>query len=340
MKKFILVFVLFGIIPFACRKSDDLIPPLPNEEVENLPIRISFLKSKLDENSNNHFIAYLLAKDYLKQGNISKSLIYIRKAIAIEPKKKYLIVLSECFYKKGLYLDAFDVLNQLNINDLSDMEFSLKAIDIFLHAKNFEKANELIDSKLAQDSLNADLLYKKSEIKLQAKDTLASILFCKKSIEIDSTFKPALNQLVYLNFKIKSYDLVIQYATKSLILDSTDIEMYLTKAKAMEFLNQKEKSVALFEKILTIDSTNLDELHGTANYLLQNKKYVDAFKLFKKVELYEPNSPNLSFNLATALHYSGSKVQALDYYLKVDSSSKNFKNAEYMIKKIKQRRKE
>lgn len=333
--KIVLFFLI--LVQLSCKKTNDKIPPLPKDSESTLPIRIKYLKNKLEENPNNDFIFYLLAKDYLKQGKIDEALLQIRKAIAIQSKKKYLITLSECFYKKSQYLDAFDVLNQLDINDLSDMEFTSKAIDIFLQAKNFDKAKELINNKLAKDSLNADLLFKKAEIYLVAKDTNAAILYCEKSIKVDSSFKPAIDKLSVLFYQNKAYVKAINIASKSLILDSNSIETNYIKANSLFLLGEKDKSMLYFSKILFQDSTNIEALQQLADYKLAKKNHRTAYFLYKKLESLQPNSKNLDYNLATTLLYSGRHQEALAYYLKVDSTSKFNKNTGFMIKKIKQK---
>lgn len=329
-------FIFFINLLLSCKKTDN-IPDLPKENSLNLPLRIKFLQTKVQENPKNDFALYLLAKDYMKQEKLDDALLSIRKAILLKPNKKYLITLSECFYKKNQFLDAFDVLNQLDINDLSDMEFTSKAIEIFLKAQNFKKANELIDNKLAQDSLNADLLFKKSEINFIAKDTNAAIILCQKSIQIDSSFKPALDKLCAIYYENKNYLEAIRFATKSIKMDSMDIQIILINANALHSIGEIENSMTFFSKILLQDSSQNEVLSKVIEYDIFNKNYSEAYFLLKKLEMQDPNYKNLDYNLATTLLYTGRHQEALVYYSKIDSTSKYKKNAKYLINKIKQK---
>lgn len=325
------------VTQFSCKKTEDKIPPLPTESSANLPLRIKYLEEKTLENPKNDFAFYLLAKDYLKIGKFDQALLSIRKAILLKSKKKYMITLSECFYKKSQFLDAFDVLNQLDINDLSENEFTEKAIEIFLEAKNFTKANELIDNKLKIDSLNANLLFKKSEINLVSKDTNASILYCQKAIASDSNFKPALDKISQIYYETHNYVDAIKFATKSLKIDTFNTNINLIKANSLFLTGEKDKSMYYYSKILLQDSSQIEVLSRVADFYISKKNYSEAYFLLKRLENNAPNTKNINYNMATSLLYTGKHQEALEYYYKVDSTSAYFKNANYMIKKLNKR---
>lgn len=227
------------------------------------------------------------------------------------------------------------MLNQLDINELSDIEFTEKAIDIYMQAQKFDKATELIDNKLSKDSLNANLLLTKATIKLAENDTITAVLLCKKSIRADSNFKPALDTLARVFYKSKKYGEAIYFATKRLAFDTTDLKTNLLLANSLYFYGNKEKSIPFFSKTLLFDSTQTDALEKIATYKISKNMYQEAYFLLKKLEKQPNKSTNIDYNIATTLLYMGRHKESLVYYSKVDSNSAFSKQAKYMIRKLK-----
>ncbi len=98
-------------------------------------------------------------------------------------------------------------------------------------------------------------------------------------------------------FEEENYEEAISYYDKVLAIDSTDIDALFGMASALENLGKYAEAITYYDKILAIDSTDEDALFGKALSLEGLGKEEEAIPLLEKViELAppEPESPVLT----------------------------------------------
>jgi protein O-GlcNAc transferase len=338
INKSFLLFFLF-IASLACNRSqEDKIPALPENlnSPEQRAIRIEGLKEATQKDPDNHLAFYRLAKLYAEANDLENTYISIKKAIALKPKEvRYLIILTRCFYQKGLYVDAMEQLEKIS-DKIQPEEYSELAIEIYSHTGNYRKALTLVNEDLKLATADILLFNKKAALTLILKDTATAISLYKKSFAMDSTIVEPIIALSDFYINKNEFDNAKKLAVKAFKLDSTNSKANFNLGLCFKNAGQKDSAIVYYDRAIRYDNSFIKALYNASIIYLQKKQYDKAEQYLRKIILLKSDIPNLEFKLAVTLQSTGKYEEALNYFEMIDTSDINYNFAQKAIKSLKQ----
>lgn len=118
----------------------------------------------------------------------------------------------------------------------------------------------------------------------------------KMALTIEPNFTEAKNNLatIYGNLAIKEYNKpdyfnAITYARKSLQYKANNASLYMTIGNSYSKLNRNDDALKAFNKVLIIDSNNIEALQAAAETYLLEQQYRSAAPLYKKILSINPD---------------------------------------------------
>ena len=329
--------VIFFLLMMRCTNSEeDKIPPLLADinSPAQIRARISALDTEVKKHARNDLAYYKMARLYASLNDVENTYKSIKKAMEINPTEiKYKLILTKCFYQKGLYIDAVELLESLS-DKIPEKEYVDLAIDIYIQTNKYRQALDLINEQLTHKPTNAYLISQKADITIALGDTSNAIKIYERAIAIDSTLAKPLGALSTYYLHKKDFAKAKEYATQALKLDSTNSQSNYNQALSLKNLGLKDSAIYYYERAIRYDSTFTQAIYNASIIYLQQKKYDKAEQYLKKVILLKSDIPNLEFKLAVTLQNRQKFDEALYYFEKIDTSNINYNFAQKAIKSI------
>ena len=244
----------------------------------------AYLKAINLDALNTDYLEYI-ARFYMSINNWQKSLEFCNRFIGLLPQKQIIannIILS-AFYNCKMYSEAIQNF-ELGI-DLSDLQAIYKAMYSYISLNRPEKVIELID---------------------------------KITLSNDDESYAVIDLIAQAYSSLKIYDKALVNYLK---LSSNDYKKYRNDiAATYSNMNDFERSLPLFEKILTEKPNDINALANYAltilkiDYSKNFDKAVDCYQKVIKIDLKNLNA----FNMLGMLHYKKRKYSlAYKYYLEL-----------------------
>ena len=204
-------------------------------------------------------VKIILAKSYLANKDKVEAQKYLDQAIAFTPYH------SDVFYLKGkIFAENGDTSSAL-INYFSALKADTNNIDVYKELSSIYYIRNKMDSAWvflsAGRSINPDDAYfyslegkflERANLKEAAKN------FYQTAIKYDSTFSEAYNRLAMIYYRDKDSARAEKYFLKELKYTPYSLKSNLLLAEIYEKQNRAQLTIPLFERILTIDSTQKD----------------------------------------------------------------------------------
>ena len=113
----------------------------------------------------------------------------------------------------------------------------------------------------------------------------------------------------YLNGQ---YDLAIQYYTKSLQLDSLNIDAYLQRGNAFDDIGNYKKAIRDFKKIISLRPNDPDA-YANLGYVYDNMgAYAEAVESYTKALSFQPYAADVFYHRGLAYKNMGTLAKAID----------------------------
>jgi tetratricopeptide (TPR) repeat protein len=149
----------------------------------------------------------------------------------------------------------------------------------------------------------------------------------KEAIRVDSTYLTSINNLgsTYLNF-MQDYQTAITYCEKAVTMDSTYLEAHMNLAFAYNRLQQTEKSLFHYAKVIELNPSNFSVFETFTQLAQQSNKVEESIALLKKLEYKIDNSKALYVSIANLYSLKADGMPSTIYYFEkafeVDNSDK------------------
>jgi len=112
-------------------------------------------------------------------------------------------------------------------------------------------------------------------------------------------------------FEVESYEEAISYYDKVLAIDSTDIDALNGKALALDSIGKPEEAISYYDKVLAISSSNIEALNGKALALYNIGKSEEAITYYDRVLAIDSIDDDALFGKALALESLGREAEAI-----------------------------
>lgn len=258
---------------------------------------------------------YLLAVKYFKENDFKKTIETCKKIIATRSSTDdthYLLALAQTQLKN--YTDAFSEIEKAIKINKNKIEFFIFKGNLNRENKTYEKALESFQAAFEINSKNTDALYwtsvtmyqmgqKKSALNIinnaiAIEKNNKFILFKAKCLEDLYEFNDALIEYDYLldinnkDFKallgksdllrrMFKYELAIEYATKAMDVDKTNINCYLLKSVIFKDMQKIDESLKILDEGLVIKPNSEQANFNKSIILLQSGKFKKGWELYE-----------------------------------------------------------
>ena len=138
------------------------------------------------------------------------------------------------------------------------------------------------------------------------------------------------------SYKQQKYAEAIDYYTKAVVFVPEDKITLQKIANLYKLTGNNAKAISFYDKILTIDSNNVDAYFNKGLVLANQKKYDDSIKCFENVIILSPDYPYAYYSLGLAYEQKNDIDKALEYYYLYSGLEKDEKMLNVVNQKIKQ----
>jgi tetratricopeptide (TPR) repeat protein len=190
-------------------------------ELEDYGHAFSYLPSAAVEEPQNAEIPYMIARSYVEMNNYKQAIPYYQKAIALDSSRAHWIY--ECAM---VYATIYDDQSAITYYDLAaskgykkDNDFYENLADSYISVGNPEKALQILQDLLSKKPSDPDLL----------------------------------NSLGFTSFKLKKYDLAIDYWSRILQYDKNNARVLYMIGMSYEKKGDSEKWKAFHDQAITLD---------------------------------------------------------------------------------------
>ena len=178
-----------------------------------------------------------------------------------------------------------------------------------------------------RDFRNAHKIQTQTEAKQKPKDTKVN----EQALSYDSLIK-----LGDSSYKQQKYAEAIDYYTKAVVFIPEDKVTLLKIANLYKLIGNNAKAISFYDKILIVDTQNVDAYFNKGLVFANQKKYDDCIKCFEKVIELSPDYPYAYYSLGLAYEQKNDVDNALEYYYLYSGLEKDEKMLNVVNQKIKQ----
>jgi len=129
-------------------------------------------------------------------------------------------------------------------------------------------------------------------------------------------------------FEVERFGEAITYYDKVLAIDSTDIDALNGKALALDAIGKPEEAISYYDKVLAIGSSNIEALNGKALALYNIGKSEEAITYYDRVLAIDSIDDDALYGKALALESLGREAEAiplLEKFLEENSPAFEFR---------------
>ena len=189
-------------------------------------------------------------------------------------------------------------------------------IQYYRDLNDYKKAIELVNKYIVEDTIEARLQHIKAVLLLENKDTIQSLRFFEKSIEL----QPNPEDYLYVaNIFATQKDQESLSLTDSIIKNYSPYflkEALLIKGIYFAGINDLKNALFFFDKALDVDFTFMEAYREKAKCYLQCKKYNEAIEILKKAITLKNSYEEGYYLLGQVYEKQNKKSEAIDAYQK------------------------
>ena len=185
----------------------------------------------LSYDSLNHVVYYKMGIAYQNTLEEDKALTCFYQAARLNPgNKAYNFMLAKGYYAKGKLKSALPMLNELCSLDSLNWLYAYYLTSIYMQTGKYDEAISIYKRFLEKDSSNYVYIDKIAFANLKKEDFENATQLYNKSLFINDRDLTAIKNLAYLYSLAGRADTSILLLTRGMEIDSTDIDLYLSRA--------------------------------------------------------------------------------------------------------------
>ena len=253
----------------------------------------------------------IVAEGNLENKNYRQALRYADQALSLNPKS------AENYFRKGMAYVALSDTAKAAANFLKSLENGKSReevyatlVKMYVDFDNYAQAYHYLQQMKADE--NAKMEFEKARILRRVGQTDSATVVLYSIMQSSEKLKdvgeiPVYHELKDIYLNARTYDSVLLYSGKLLLLNDKDKEARITKARVYDRRQDYGQAVKEYEKIIAIDSTLQPQIHKLAAeelaylerkiaYLQRRKEQVRMREQLKPVPLLNPVEPERNNN--------------------------------------------
>ncbi|MBK8954267.1 MAG: tetratricopeptide repeat protein [Saprospiraceae bacterium] len=297
---------------------------------------IQQISALISEDSENDSLYILRANLLMESESYDSAIADFLKAISIDSSSRpdYYFGLSQAYLMTAQSKMASDVLDKALDQFPENKAVLLKVAELKLLLKQYMPALAVINKIFERDPQNTEAWYLSGHVLYEMGDTGRAVNAYQKCVDLDPEMRKAWIQLgdVLTELKIER---ALDYYDNAIRLDSTDPEVYHSKAYAVHRFGNRNKAIALFRQLAARFPSyeagiyNLGVLYMEADSI---EKAADHFSICIQLK---PTEASSYYQRALAFIKLGKKEQAKADLENVLSLNADFEEAREALKGLK-----
>ncbi len=233
-------------------------------------------------------IYYSMGIAYQNVLNDESSLDCFKKAVELSPDQRtYNFTLAKSYYGKGKLSQAEPIFSKLYSLDTLNWIYAYYLSSIFMQHARYDDALNIYGKFLARDSSNYVYLDRTGYAYLKKGDFEKAIDLYGKSLQMNSRNLAAIKNLSYLYAATGQPETAIETLTMGIGIDSTDMDLYISRAQINYSKNYTKRAMDDYLKVLASGDSSKLYLKRTGIgycYNLEPEKAVEYLLLAYRVD--------------------------------------------------------
>lgn len=279
--KFIIIcFVFFGFLSCNSDKTKDNMPP---ENVLEGANNIQKLNESIKDKPTapNYYSRY---KYYFDKGEYTLAMEDLNNALVKDSvNANYLFAKVKLLRKMHRVPQAIKFAQSAERYLSSNQDFYISMAEMLFILKEYQRALDFCNRALQLSPFSADAYFYKGLIYTEIGDTTTAISSFETTIEQNTEYAEAYNNLVMIYNAQKKYELAKQYATSGLRFASQDAFINYNAGVTFYHLNQIDTSAYFYKKAILADSSMYLAHFNLGSYYFNMQQYTDAVDYFENV---------------------------------------------------------
>lgn len=257
-----------------------------------------------------------LAMSTRDSGDTKNALRYYKfalKTTEATPALYYSIAYTyECFDK---YQKAIEFYERMLEFDRKDAETYANISYCYSQLKDKNNAEKYIDIALKYDK-SSYIFYRKARVLTEMQYYDKAIEFFTKSLDYDKTDLDCYQWISYCYSMMKNYEKSLEYANRALMLNNTEAYSYFRKAWALQEMGKYSESIEFYQKCIEYDDkyidayVNISYIYSKTGDLKHSMLYANKALLINKDYAYA------HYRKAWVFQETGKFEEAMDGYSK------------------------
>jgi tetratricopeptide (TPR) repeat protein len=217
---------------------------------------IDTCKHLLASDNVNPELCYKIGLAYQDLQEIDSAVIYFYRSHNLDLENKlYAFMLAKSYYNKEQYSLAEPLLLKLHSTDPLRWIYAYYLTSTLMNSDKIDQAIKIYQKFLSGDSTNCLYLDKLGYANLRKGNFEDAILYYNRSLSICQRNLPAIKNLAYLYAYSRRSDIALQLLTRGIKIDSTDMDLYLSRANIFYAKSQTKRALDDYLKILASGDT-------------------------------------------------------------------------------------
>ncbi len=328
------VLIFLALNSLSCNSGKQKALTVANDSVDSIKI----LSAQIRSNPRQHSLFYKRALLNYGNGNLQEAVNDIEIALKLDSiNPVYLHTAADYFLLLGKSERSRDALLLCIKHHPQDKEAHFKLAQLYYYVKQYDdglKEIAFIEGMNQQSDktyfLKA-LIFKENNMTVKAVESLLSVL------EYNPKHAEAYNMIGMIYYEADN-KLAVDYFNTAVLLFPDNLQILLNAGLVYEKFGLNDKTRQVFEKAISVDSTDYQANYNMGYYLLVYGGDVKAaIGYFSKAVEIDPKAVNAYYNRGLAYELSGNETEARNDYNKALEIAPNYDLAVEALNKLDKR---
>ena len=295
---------------------------------------LALIDAKLKKEPKDATLHYQRALELLNRDRINDAISSVNAAIKYdEDNVDYYILLADLHLRNGDLKASYGDLQQALELKPGSVDVYSKLGEISFLSRDYDRTTDNIKKVIEIDPNNVKAYFMMGFVYKETSDSTNAVRNFRKAIEIDPEYADAYEELglMYANKKNR---LGIEYLTTAVNLRPNNTIARYALALLYQDLENYTAAVEEYNKILLIDSLNVNALNNLGYVNLLNGNYDEAINFFDKVIMQNQYFVEAVDNKGYAYELKGDYVKAEECYKAALAIDINYENSKQGLKRI------
>ncbi|MBR3940047.1 MAG: tetratricopeptide repeat protein [Bacteroidales bacterium] len=304
------------------------------QEVPTDTDMLALIDAKLKKAPKDAALHYERALELMKRDRINDAINSANVAIKYDDDNvDYYILLADLHLRNGDLKTSYADLQQALELEPNSVEVYSKLGEISFLSKDYDRATDNINKVIEMDPNNVKAYFMMGFLYKETGDSTNAVRNFRKAIEIDPEYADAYEELG-LMYAGKKNKLGVEYLITAVNLRPNNTIARYALALLYQDLENYNAAVEEYNKILIIDSVNVNALNNLGYINLLNANYDEAINFFDKAIMQNPYFVEAVDNKGYAYELKGDYAKAEECYKAALEIDVNYENSKKGLTRI------